>query len=74
MGEEGSADGAPAHHERHCPEQTALYRLVQQHAATFLAEAEAATGADLPLFVKDEFDASLECGRPGPWLPAAALR
>ena len=41
-------DGAPVHCERHRPEQTTLYRLVQQHAATFIAETEAATGADLP--------------------------
>jgi hypothetical protein len=54
--------GAPIHYERDRPEQTTLYRLVQQHAATFFAEAEAAAGADLPRFVKDEFDAFLECG------------
>jgi hypothetical protein len=35
---------------------------VQQHAATFFTEAEVAGGADLPQFVKDEFDAYLECG------------
>jgi len=35
---------------------------VQQHAATFFEQAEAAAGADLPQFVRDEFDASLECG------------
>ena len=39
-----------------------LDRLVQQHAATFFAQAEDAAGADLPQFVKDEFDAFLECG------------
>jgi hypothetical protein len=55
-------DGAPVHYERHRLEQTTLYRLVQQHAATFIAETEAATGVDLPQFVKDEFDAFLECG------------
>ena len=44
------------------PEQTTLYRLVQQHAATFIAETKAATGIDLPQFVKDEFDAFLGCG------------
>ena len=55
-------DSAPVHYERHRPEQTTLYRLVQQHAATFIAHAEAAAGADLPQFVKDEFDAFLECG------------
>ena len=53
--------GAPVHYERHCPEQTALCRLVQQHAATFFAETEVATGADLAQFVKDEFDVFLEC-------------
>ena len=55
-------DGAPVHYERHRPEQTTLYRLVQQHAATFFEQAETAAGADLPQFVKDEFDAFLECG------------
>ena len=55
-------DGAPVHYERHSPEQTTLYRLVQQHAATFFAQAEAEAGSDLPQFVKDEFDAFLECG------------
>ena len=40
-------DGAPVHYERHRPEQTTLYRLVQQHAATFFAQAENAVGADL---------------------------
>jgi hypothetical protein len=57
-------DGVPVHYERHRPEQTTLYRLVQQNAATFFAETEAAAGADLPQFVKDEFDALLECGWP----------
>jgi len=39
------------------PEQTTLYRLLQQHAASFIAH----TGAELPRFIKDEFDAFLEC-------------
>jgi len=30
-----ATNGAPDHYERHHPEQTTLYRLVQQHAATF---------------------------------------
>ena len=67
-------DGAPVHDERHRPEQTTLYRLVQQHAATFFAQAEDAAGTDLPPFFKDEFDACLKCGRPGARLPAPALR
>ena len=59
---QGAPDGAPVHYERHRPEQTTLYRLVQQHAQTFFAQAEEATGASLPQFIKDEFDAFLECG------------
>ena len=55
-------DCAPVHCERHRPEQTTLYRLVQRHAATCVAQAEAAAGADLPQFVKDKFGAFLECG------------
>jgi hypothetical protein len=55
-------DGTPVHYERHRPEQTTLYRLVQQYAATFFEQAESAAGAGLPQFVKDEFDAFLECG------------
>ena len=53
-------DGTPVHYERHRPEQTTLHRLVQQHAAGFIAHTEASTGAELPRFIKDEFDASLE--------------
>lgn len=33
-------DGAPIHCERHRPEQTTLHRLVQQHAASFIAHAD----------------------------------
>ena len=55
-------DGAPVHFERHRPEQTTLYRLVQQHAATFFEQAQAAASADLLQFIKDEFDAILGCG------------
>jgi len=35
---------------------------VQQHAATFFKQASGPAGADLLQFVKDEFDAFLECG------------
>lgn len=55
-------DGAPVHHERHCPEQATLYPLVHQHAASFIAHTEAGTGSELPRFIKDEFDAFLKCG------------
>ena len=63
--------GAPVHYERHRPEQTTLYRLVQQHARDLLRRDRScgrAAGADLPQFVKefvkDEFDAFLERGIP----------
>jgi hypothetical protein len=55
-------DGPPIHCERHCPENTALYRLVQQHAASFIALTEASTGNELPQFIKDQFHAFVECG------------
>jgi hypothetical protein len=50
------------HYQRRRPEETTLYQLVQEHLATFFAQVEAETGAGLPDFVKDEFDAFLECG------------
>ncbi len=55
-------DGTRVRYERNRPEWTTLFRVVQQHAATFIAQAEAAAGAELPQFVQDEFDAFLECG------------
>jgi hypothetical protein len=64
-------DGAPVHYQRHRPEQTTLYRLVQQHAVIFFAQGEDAAGADLPQFVKDVFDAFLECGILAHGLPPA---
>jgi len=50
------------HYERHRPEETVLYQLVQEHIEAFFAQVEAETGSGLPDFVKDEFDAFLECG------------
>jgi len=55
-------DGAPVHCVRHRPEQATLYRLVQQHAGTFFAQAEDAADAGLPHLVEDGFDTFLECG------------
>ena len=52
----------PVLYARHRPEQTTLYRLVQQRAQTFFAQTEEATGASLAQFTNDEFDAFLECG------------
>ena len=50
------------HYARRRPEETTLYRLVREHLETFLAQVEAGGTASLPQFVKDEFDAFLECG------------
>ncbi|MDP1786317.1 MAG: transposase zinc-binding domain-containing protein [Nitrosomonas sp.] len=50
------------HYERHRPEETTLYQLVQEHIESFFAQVELVTGSGLLDFVKDEFDAFLECG------------
>ena len=57
-----AASAHTVQYERRRPEQTLLHRLVREHLETFLAEVEARTGTGLPGFVKDEFDAFLECG------------
>ena len=48
-------------YERHCPETTLLYRTIQEHWATFLADLEAG-GGELPTFILDEFEAYLRRG------------
>ena len=48
-------------YQRRTPEQTSLYRAVQESIDTFLAQAESA-GARVPAFVKREFDDYLKCG------------
>jgi len=67
-------DGGPLHYERHRPEQTTLYRLVQQHAASFIAHTEANTGAELPSNIQGRVRRLPRIRHPGPRLPAAALR
>jgi hypothetical protein len=59
------AAGARVHYERRRPEETTLYQLVQEHLETFLAQVEAETGAGLPDFVKEEFDAFPSLGADG---------
>ena len=66
--------GGPFHYERHRPEQTTLYRLVQQHAATFIAQTEAAVGAALPQNAQGRVRRRPRMRHPGPRLPAPALR
>ena len=53
---------ADFHYERRRPEETTLYQVVQEQLETFLAQVEAQTGSGLPEFVKEEFEAFLECG------------
>ena len=53
---------AAFHYERRRPEETTLYQVVLEQFETFLAQVEAYTGSGLPEFVKDEFEAFLECG------------
>lgn len=54
--------GAPIY-ERHRPEQTLLYQLVEQHYPAFVTQL-AAEGKVLPGYVHQEFEAYLKCGRP----------
>ena len=49
------------HYERRRPEETTLYRLVQEHVKAFFAQVETETVSGLPGFVKDECDVFLEC-------------
>ena len=49
-------------YQRHRPEATLLYRLVEQHYPRFLAQ-RAAEDRPLPQYVQREFDDYLKCGR-----------
>ena len=49
-------------YQRHRPETTLLYQLVEQHYPAFL-DALAAQGRSLPGYVQQEFQAYLKCGR-----------
>jgi hypothetical protein len=51
-------------YQRWRPEETTLNQVVQGYLESFLAQVWAETGASLPDFVEDEFDAFLECGIP----------
>jgi ribosomal protein S27E len=51
-----------AHYQRHQPEHTLLYQLVERHYPTF-NYLMAKTERPLPDFVQQEFEAYLKCGR-----------
>jgi len=42
----------PVHYERRRPEETTLYRLVQENLETFLAQVETESGSGLPEFLR----------------------
>ena len=52
----------PVHYERHRPEHTLLYQLVQDYYPAFKAHLEA-QGAGLPRYVEQAFEDYLQCGR-----------
>ncbi len=56
-----SAPSRPLH-ERHRPEQTLLYRIIDRHYPEFLAYM-VTQGKFLPHHVQKEFDEYLKCGR-----------
>jgi hypothetical protein len=49
-------------YERHRPEQTLLYQLVEEYYPAFVAQL-AAQGTELPEYVRREFEDYLKCGR-----------
>jgi hypothetical protein len=51
-----------ATYERHRPEQTLHYQLVEKHYPALIEQLDA-QGKSLPLHVHQEFDAYLKCGR-----------
>jgi hypothetical protein len=50
------------HYERHKPEETVLYKIIQENLASFLEQFTQETGRNLPDFVIKEFDEYLRCG------------
>ena len=61
-GKDASPGGGLYRYERHRPETTLLYRLVDEHYPAF-AETMAANGTPLPEYVQREFEDYLRCGR-----------
>ena len=49
-------------YERHRPEQTLLYQIIEQHYPSFLAHLEQ-QDRSLPVYVQREFESYLKCGR-----------
>ena len=61
-GKEASLGESGHRYERHRPEQTLLYQLVDEYYPAFVAQL-AAHGMELPGYVRREFEGYLKCGR-----------
>ena len=61
-GREASPGSGAARYERHRPERTLLYQLIQEYYPTLKAHL-AAQGMALPGYVEQEFEDYLKCGR-----------
>jgi len=61
-GREAMAGGGSARYERHRPEHTLLYQLVDGYYPAFEAQL-GAQGTQLPGYVQREFEDYLKCGR-----------
>jgi ribosomal protein S27E len=49
-------------YQRHRPEDSVLYKIIQENLETFLRQAQIETGYPLPEFVEREFREYLKCG------------
>jgi hypothetical protein len=54
--------GKRVHYKQQRPEEATLYTLVQEQVEGFFVQVGRETGAGLPDFVKEEFEAFLQCG------------
>jgi hypothetical protein len=61
-GREASRGERAPQYERHRPEQTLLYQLVEEYYPAFEVQ-WAVEGRVLPGYVRQEFDEYLKCGR-----------
>ena len=57
-----SGSGSAGYYERHRPDQTLLYQIIEQHYPVFSA-LMAEQGRELPGYVQREFEDYLRCGR-----------
>jgi hypothetical protein len=56
------AGGETKTYQQRRPENTALYRIVQEHLESFLLHAQESTGQRLPRYMENEFRRYLACG------------